>query len=114
MDNPDPEELMNDYLCHLPDGSVNIANASNQWLGANIDRFCSEEYDAKFPELTAAVGDQRPAKAIELNDIIANNWTNAPLIFRASVSARINSLAGVDMNGWDSEEWNIAEWSRAR
>jgi peptide/nickel transport system substrate-binding protein len=114
MDNPDPETLMSGFLCFLPDGSVNIANSGNQWLGVNIDRYCNPEYDAKFPELTNAVGDARNQVAIELNDMIANDWANAPIIFRASVSARVNSLEGVDMNGWDSEEWNIAEWRRAR
>ncbi len=114
MENPDPEELLNDYLCYLSDGTVNISGAANQWLGSNIDRWCSPEYDAKFAELRAATGDQRFAVAIELNDMIAADWVNAPLIFRASVSARHNSLEGVDMNGWDSEEWNIAEWHRAR
>ena len=114
MENPDPEELLNDYLCFLPDGSDNIANASNQWLGGNIDRYCNPDYDAAFPAFSSAVGEERHALAKELNDMISSDWANAPLIYRADVSARINSLEGVQMNAWDSQEWNIAEWHRAR
>ena len=114
MDNPDPEELMNDYLCNLPDGSVNISSAANQFLGANIERWCNPAYDELFDTLVGAAGDQRFEIAKQLNDMIAADWANAPLVYRASVSARANSLMGVDMNGWDSEEWNIETWYRAR
>ena len=40
--------------------------------------------------------------------------SNLPLIFRASVSAYANDLANIDVNGWDTEEWNIEDWSRVR
>ncbi len=31
---------------------------------------------------------------------------------RGAVSAHLNTLQGVRINGWDSELWNIAEWRR--
>ena len=46
--------------------------------------------------------------------MMAQDVTNIPLIFRASVSAYANDLANIDVNGWDSEEWNIEEWHRVR
>ena len=46
--------------------------------------------------------------------MLAQNYVNLPLIFRASVSAYANDLANIDVNGWDSEEWNIEDWSRVR
>ena len=36
-----------------------------------------------------------------------------PLVHRGDVSAHANSLLGVRMNSWDSELWNIADWTRA-
>ena len=57
---------------------------------------------------------ERAKLAIELNDMLAQNYVNLPLIFRASVSAYANSLANIDVNGWDTEEWNIEDWSRVR
>ncbi len=46
--------------------------------------------------------------------MMAQNYVNIPLIFRASVSAHANDLAGIDVNGCDSEEWNIEDWHRVR
>ena len=36
-----------------------------------------------------------------------------PLIHRGGVSAHAVTLEGVKMNEWDSELWNIADWTRA-
>lgn len=113
-DNPDPQSYVSGWLCTSGD-KTNIANASNQWLGNNTERWCSEEYDAKFAELQASADPAERAKlAMELNDMLAQNVVNIPLIFRASVSAYSNTLVGVEMNGWDTEEWNIESWSRKR
>jgi peptide/nickel transport system substrate-binding protein len=114
MDNPDPEGYLNVWLCKV-NGENNITNTANQWLGSNVERWCSPEYDAKFEELKKAVDPaERSRIAIELNDMLAQNYVNLPLVFRASVSAHANSLGGVQINGWDSEEWNIEDWFRVR
>jgi len=34
-------------------------------------------------------------------------------VHRGGVSAHSNTLEGVLMNEWDSELWNIADWTRA-
>ncbi|NJN83662.1 MAG: hypothetical protein HC802_16195 [Caldilineaceae bacterium] len=48
-----------------------------------------------------------------MNDINVQNFYQLPLVYRGSVSAHSNALQGVQMNGgWDSEMWNIAEWTR--
>ena len=113
MDNPDAEAYMNDFLCMTNDVS-NIPNPANSWGGSNNERWCNPEYDAKFAEFKAAVGAEREQLAKELNDMIAQDYANMPLVYRASVSAHINTLAGVEINSWDSEEWNIQDWHRAR
>lgn len=113
-DNTDPQSYLAGWLCR-DGGRINIANSANNWLGNNTERWCSEEYDAKFAELQQATDpDERVRLAIELNDMLAQNYVNLPLIFRASVSAYSNTLAGVQINGWDTEEWNIEDWHRAR
>ena len=48
----------------------------------------------------------------ELNDLHVRSYHQIPLVNRGSVSARLNTLKGVRINGWDSEMWNIAEWRR--
>ena len=93
--------------------SSEISGANNNWLGNNVPRFYSEEYDALFAELTETAGeDARAALAIQLNDLLVQNYAMVPLVHRGSVSARSNSLQGVRMNAWDSEMWNIEDWSR--
>ena len=44
--------------------------------------------------------------------ILMQDYVMIPLIHRGSVSAYANNLVGVRMNTWDSELWNIADWSR--
>ena len=48
----------------------------------------------------------------QLNDIYVQSYYEIPLVDRGIVSAHVNSLRGVRINGWDSELWNIAEWHR--
>ncbi len=110
----DPQTYLAGWLCEI-DGKSNIASPENDFNANNTERWCSPEYDAKFAELKAATDPaERAAIAIELNDMLAQNYVNLPLIFRASVSAYANDLANIDVNGWDSEEWNIEEWHRIR
>jgi len=110
----DPQTYLAGWLCQI-DGKSNIAAAENDWNANNTERWCNPDYDAKFAELQAATDPAERARiAIELNDMLAQNYVNLPLIFRASVSAYANDLANIDVNGWDTEEWNIEEWSRVR
>jgi peptide/nickel transport system substrate-binding protein len=110
----DPQTYLAGWLCEI-DGKSNIASAENSWNANNTERWCSPEYDAKFAELQAATDPAaRAALAVELNDMLAQNYVNLPLIFRASVSAYANDLANIEVNGWDSEEWNIEDWHRIR
>jgi len=91
-----------------------IPESSNNYAGSNITRMASAEYDALFQELTQTALDD-PARndiVIQLNDIVST--TVIPLILRGSVSAFANDIQGQgELNGWDSEYYNIEEWTRA-
>lgn len=86
----------------------------NGWLGLNELRFCNEEYDALYEQLLVT-GDQeeRAQIIIAMNDIIVQDGAKIPLVFRGDVSAHSNTLEGVWINGWDSEMWNVQDWTRA-
>jgi peptide/nickel transport system substrate-binding protein len=113
-DSTDPQNYLSNWICEKSDGTYNIPNAGNQDLGNATERWCGEEFDAAFQELTeTADPEQRVELAKQLNDLLAQNYVNLPLVFRGSVSAHANSLLGVRMNGWDSELWNIEDWSRS-
>jgi peptide/nickel transport system substrate-binding protein len=110
----DPQTYLAGWMCEI-DGNSNIASRANDWNSNNTERWCSPEYDAKFAELQAATDPAERARlAIELNDMLAQDVVNIPLIFRASVSAYANDLANIEVNGWDTEQWNIEEWHRVR
>jgi len=103
----DPEAYMSQWACS------EVSGPDNNWLGNNVSRWCSADYDALVAKLaqTAKLED-RAAIAIQMNDLIVQGTGIIPLIHRGDVSARSNSLEGVLMNTWDSELWNVADWSR--
>lgn len=104
----DPEAYFAGWTCG------EIPTPDSGWLGSNITRFCNADYDALVAELanTAAI-EERAEIGKQLNDIIVQNYAMIPLIHRGSVSAKSNTLTGVAINAWDSELWNIADWSRS-
>lgn len=110
-DNPDPQQYLANWLC---DGGANIPGPANNWGANNVERWCSEEYDALFAQLRTATGEERNRLAIALNDMLVQNYVAIPLVFRASVSAYSNTLMGPNISGFETEEWNIETWHRVR
>ncbi len=111
-DSIDPQQYLAIWTCG--ENGENISASGNQWLGNNVERWCSEEYDALYQTLTQTVDPgERAEIAKQLNDILAQEYVNLPLVYRGSVSAHLNTLLGVALSGWDSEEWNIADWTTA-
>jgi len=103
----DPEAYMANWRCN------EIPGPDSQWQGSNIQRFCSEEYDALVTEMSqTAPLEERGRLAREMNDMLMQSYSIIPLIHRGGVSAHANSLGGVRMSDWDSELWNIHEWYR--
>lgn len=90
-----------------------MPSLDNSWSGRNIHRGCNEEYDTLFAELTETpMGQERNELIMQLNDVVIQNYYLIPLVERSNVSAFSRTLTGYQMNGWDSELWNIGEWQR--
>jgi len=106
---PDAGTYMGNWTCDQ------VVSPSENFGGSNIARWCREEYDAKYAELQAATDpEERKALSIELNDMTIQGGAMIPITWRASVSAFGNDIQGVgDLNGWDSEYWNIESWTRS-
>ena len=103
----DPESYMANWACS------EIPGPENQWLGNNIQRSCTAQYDALVAEMSQTASlEERARLAKEMNDILAQNHYMIPLIWRGGISAHANTLKGVRMNAWDSELWNVADWHR--
>jgi peptide/nickel transport system substrate-binding protein len=108
FDGTDPEAYMGNWACG------EISGPDNQWLGNNIPRWCNPEYEALIAELAGTVTlEERGALVRQMNDILMQDYVMIPLVTRGDVSAVNNTLLGVRFNVWDSEEWNIADWSRS-
>ncbi|MHC0054059.1 peptide ABC transporter substrate-binding protein [Actibacterium sp. D379-3] len=104
----DPEAYMANWRCS------EIPSPETQWQGSNMQRFCDPAYDALVDKLSqTAPLEERAAIVKQMNDMLMQSYSIIPLIHRGNPSAHANTLAGVRMNDWDSEIWNIKDWSRA-
>lgn len=105
----DPQSYVAAYRCG------NEPKPSSQWQGENINRFCNAEYDKAIDELakTADLG-KRAELVKKMNNMLTKDSNVIiPLTYRGNVSAHANSLLGVKINAFDSQLWNIADWTRA-
>ena len=76
-------------------------------------RSCNPEYDRLYAQLEQTqIGSEREALVKQLHDMDVQDYYGIPLVNRGFVSAHLNTLKGVRINGWDGEMWNIAEWRR--
>ena len=102
-----PESYMGSWI------TAQIAGAANSFLGRNVQRFQSDQYDRLYAELQNTVDrEQRNQITIALNDLLVGSYSIIPLVHRGSVSAHSSDIEGVRMNGWDSELWNFETWTR--
>ncbi len=106
--NPEPSLAKN--ICKQAPGP------ENQWQGENYSRYCDEAYDARVAELSGIIDPaERAAMGRKMNDMLSKD-SNAiiPLIYRGTASAHSNTLGGVQLNAWDTEIWNVADWYRIK
>lgn len=109
FDGTDPEKYMAGWMCDK------IPSPASGWQGENIVRYCNPEYDALVKQLgKTGKLEERAEIAKKLNDMLSNDVAQIPLIHRGQPSAVSATLDGVKMNAWDSELWNVADWSRKK
>ena len=105
----DPQTYLANWRCD------DVPSPSNQWQGGNIQRFCDPSYDEAVARMAeTADPEEREKLAREMNDKLVQSFTIIPLVFRATVMAWSNDLIGAETNGWDSQLWNIQDWSRRK
>jgi len=106
-DFPDPTNYLDGFTC------AQITQKSNQWKLANNNRYCNKDYDAVVTELKKTTdAAKRKELIVKANDILVNDVVCIPLVARSTPSAMIKGLKGPTGNQWDTELWNIAEWSK--
>jgi len=106
---PDPQSYMGNWVTEQMPGP------ENNFGGQNIQRFQSDEYDAIWAQLAAESDLAKRAEiTIQLNDLLVKS-SIIPLIWRGDTAAVSNEIQGIgdSLNGWDSQYWNIQEWTRS-
>ncbi len=109
FDGTDPQAYMGNWKCDK------IPSPETQWQGENIPRYCDPEYDALHDKLAQTADINERAKlAKAMNDKLMQEYVIIPLVHRGTVSAHSNTLGGVQLNVWDSQLWNAADWYRIK
>ena len=105
----DPQAYLANNLCDK------APTPATQWQGENITRFCDEEYNALWLELskTSDIA-KREEIGKQMVGIIYDKGMQIPIVHRGRLSAHSNTLGGVVLNVWDSELWNVADWYRVK
>jgi peptide/nickel transport system substrate-binding protein len=105
----DPTAYLAAYTCDK------IPSPETQWQGQNVNRVCDPAYEELLAQFTATADqEERGRLARAMNEYLTTeNHIIIGLVDRGRVSGHSNTLEGVRLNTWDSELWNIADWSRA-
>jgi peptide/nickel transport system substrate-binding protein len=104
----DPANYLSGWTC------AEIKTAAQKWAGNNTERWCNKTYDDMFAQYKKELD---PAKRndliIKMNDLLVSDVVLIPLVARSSPITGVNKqLKGIVANPWDSEMWNIADWSK--
>jgi peptide/nickel transport system substrate-binding protein len=107
MGAPDPQTFMRQFL------SGEIAAKDNKWQGRNIARWKNQEYDRIFAASETELDPvKRAALFIKMNDMVIQDVVVIPVLWRSVISAVSNRLKNTEITGWDSNLWNLANWTR--
>ena len=103
---PDPERHMQRFV------SWEIASKANKWLGVNLGRWRSDDFDKAYRaaenELDAV---KRAALFIRMNDIVCSDGYVIPLLFRPAVTGLGKTIVA-PLSGWDNDMAAIQDWYR--
>jgi peptide/nickel transport system substrate-binding protein len=104
---PDPSAYMAGWLCDQ------AAQKANNWSLPNWSRYCNPAYDALYKQSTTEIDpDKRRELFVQMNALLYEDVAVIPMVQTANplgVSLTLQSLA---YTPWDTETWNIANWTR--
>jgi peptide/nickel transport system substrate-binding protein len=107
MGAPDPQTFMRQFL------SAEVASKANKWQGRNITRWRNAEYDAIFNASETELDPvKRAALFIKMNDMVIQDVVVIPVLWRNVASAVSSKLKNTEVTVWDSNLWNLSNWTR--
>lgn len=106
---PDPGAYMRGWTC------AEAAQLANAWSGLNWSRYCNPAFDALYEASSTEMdSDKRRQLFVQMNDLLIADAAVVPMVHWADVSGLGKDVEGFSPTPWDSETWNIADWSRRR
>jgi peptide/nickel transport system substrate-binding protein len=103
---PDPDRFMQTFV------SWEAASKANKWLGLNIGRWSSDEYDRAYRASQSELDPvKRAALFIRMNDIVCDDHGVIPVVYRPLVNGLSRGLNAA-ISGWDNTLAGIADWHR--
>jgi len=105
---PDPTSYFSGWT------TSQIAQKSNNWQFGNYHRYSNKAFDDIVDQLRKETDSaKRNQLAIQANDLLIKDVVVIPLINRTFATSGVaKSLKGVDPTPWDSEMYNIADWTK--
>lgn len=104
---PDPGAYMRGWTCG------EAAQQANAWSGLNWSRYCNPDFDALYAASSTEMDpDKRRRLFVQMNDLLIADVAVVPMVHWADVSGLGEDIEGFSPTPWDSETWNIANWSR--
>jgi peptide/nickel transport system substrate-binding protein len=91
-----------------------IASRVNNWLLGNRARYSNRDFDPIIGKLRIETDPRlRTQLAIQANDLLVADVAAIPVIQRSAVTSGVaKSLKGIDPSPWDSEMYNVADWTK--
>ncbi|MBM3134130.1 MAG: peptide ABC transporter substrate-binding protein [Chloroflexi bacterium] len=104
---PDDPMYMGGWTC------AEIKTKAANWTGQNIGRWCNPDYDKLFGELGKTLDPaKRAALYKQMNDMVVDDVAVIPLIEKAyPVIAHSKALKGIVTHSWDSDLWDLVDWT---
>jgi peptide/nickel transport system substrate-binding protein len=103
---PDPERHMQRYV------SWEIASKANKWLGVNLVRWRSDEYDKTYRAAEVELDPvKRAALFVKMNDLVCGDGYLVPLLARPNVAGLASKLVA-PISGWTMDTGTLSEWYR--
>ncbi len=93
--------------------SKSIASKANTWSGRNYQRYANPEYDQAWEAAQSELDEQKRAQLfIKMNDILIQGSVVVPVVDRKAVYGRAKGLQNINYTPWDTDYWNIANWTK--
>jgi peptide/nickel transport system substrate-binding protein len=105
---PDPTSYFNGWT------TSQITAKANNWQSGNYSRYSNKDFDAIVASLRTETDQaKRNDLATKANDLLLSDVVVIPLVNRTFATSGVSkTLKGVDPTPWDSEMYNIADWTK--